>query len=467
MDDRQTGWIAGAVAGRTVGTDTTVTGPVVTDSREAAPGSLYVARRGESADGHDFVAAARRAGAVCAIVEHEVPDAGLTQVVVEDSTRALGDLARAYLADLRAHGRLDVTAITGSAGKTTTKDLLAQVLRADAPTVWPVMSFNNEVGVPLTVLRADASTRHLVVEMGASGPGHLTYLTHIAPPDVAVELMVGRAHLGGFGSREALARAKAELVDGLRPGGTAVLNADDPRVAAMATHTTGPVVRFSTDPAVPADVHADAVALDEGDHASFTLRMPDGSAPVVLGLVGLHHVHNALAAAAAAHVLGLAVGDVARGLTDATALSPHRMAVTELDLGGRRVTLLDDSYNANPDSMRAGLAALRSLAGKRREVAVLGGMLELGPGSEAMHEEVGRCALDQRVAVAVAVGPGSGGYLAPLAGHARTVLAEDDATAVDLVEDVLEDGDVVLVKGSNGSGVWRIADRLQEMGGTR
>lgn len=467
--DRRASWIAAQVGGRLVGADVDVSGPVVTDSREAAPGGLYVARRGERADGHAFVAAAARAGAVCAIVERETPDAGLAQIVVRESTVALGELAHAHLADLRLRGPLEVVAITGSAGKTTTKDLLAQVLARRAPAVWPRLSFNNEVGVPLTVLAADASTRFLILEMGASGPGHLRYLTGIAAPDVAVELMVGTAHLGGFGSRRGIMAAKAELVEGLRPGGTAVLNADDDMVRLMAPLAPGPVVWFSAEEGTPADVRALDIVMDEGDHASFILASSGEAAPVRLALVGRHHVHNALAAVAAALTLGLPLAAIADALSAAGPLSPHRMAVSELDLDGRRITLVDDSYNANPDSMRAGLDALHALArdGGRRTVAVLGEMLELGPDGARLHREVGERAAALGTDVVVAIGALAGALLEGVREEARTASVDTPEAAVALVPGILEDGDVVLVKGSNGSGAWQVADALRQAGGAR
>ncbi|MDN6793919.1 MAG: UDP-N-acetylmuramoyl-tripeptide--D-alanyl-D-alanine ligase [Propionibacterium sp.] len=458
--DRHASWVAEVVSGRLVGPDVTITAAVVTDSREVLPGSLYVARRGESADGHAFVGAAADKGAVCALVEHVVEGAALTQVVVEDSTRALGDLAHAHLADLRAGGDLVVVAITGSVGKTTTKDLLAQALSPLAPTVAPRLSFNNEVGAPLTVLRADRDTRYLVLEMGASGPGHLTYLTGIASPDIAVELRVGSAHLGGFGSREAVARAKVELVDGELPGAVTVLNADDDLVSAMASHAKGPVLRFSEEPGRPAEVRASAVHADEGDHASFTLSTPTGVADVHLGLVGAHHVHNALAAATVCHALGMDAAQIARALDDATAQSPHRMAVSRVEVGGHRVTVVDDAYNANPDSMNAGLRALASLSHGRRSVAVLGEMLELGETSAELHRQVGELAATLGIDVVIAVGQGAAPLLEPLEGRALTAFAPDAQEATAQVRALLQDGDVVLVKGSNGSGVWRTADAL-------
>ncbi len=465
--DRRASWIATHVGGRLVGADVDVTGSVVTDSREASPGSLFVARRGERADGHVFVGGAADRGAVCALVEHEVEDDRLAQIVVPESTIALGMLAHSHLAELRLAHPLDVVAITGSAGKTTTKDLLAQTLGRHGATVWPRQSFNNEVGVPLTVLSADASTRHLILEMGASGPGHLTYLTGVAAPDIAVELMVGTAHLGGFGSREGVARAKAELVEGLRPNGIAVLNADDALVASMASVAPGRVVRFSAVPGVPADVRASEIVMDEGNHASFTVETPSGAARVRLRLVGAHHVYNALAAVAVCDLLGLSVEETTDALATAEPLSPHRMAVSNLDLGGRHVTLVDDAYNANPDSMRAGLEALRALAQGRRTVAVLGEMLELGSESPRLHREVGEQVARSGAQVVIAIGAGASAVVAGAPAGVRTARADTPEEAVALVDAMLEDGDVVLVKGSNGSGAWRVADALAQAGGVR
>ena len=351
-------WIAEAVSGRLVGPDVLVTGPVVTDSREAAEGSLYVARRGEAADGHAFVSGAVERGAVAVIVEHEVDEA-VAQIVVHDSTEALGALARAHVDKLRSGGDLDVIAMTGSVGKTTTKDLLLQIMSEDGPTVAPKLSFNNEVGLPLTVLLADDTTRHLVLEMGASGPGHITYLTDIVAPDVAIELCVGHAHVGGFGGFEGVAAAKAELIKGTRPGGPVILNTDDPNVEAMAPLATGEVIRFSASGDPRADVRALDVRLDRADRASFTLVAPQGQAQIDLKIVGRHHVANALAAAAGALTLGVGLETVAAVLSSARALSPHRMDVHELAVEGTEITLIDDSYNANLDSMRgAGLDRL-------------------------------------------------------------------------------------------------------------
>ena len=459
-------WIAEAVSGRLVGNDVPVTGPVVTDSREAQAGSLYVARRGESADGHAFVSGAAKRGAVAAIVKHEVDEA-VAQIVVEDSTEALGALARAHVEKLRSSGDLDVIAMTGSVGKTTTKDLLLQIMSEDGPTVAPKLSFNNEVGLPLTALLADESTRHLVLEMGASGPGHITYLTDIVAPDVAIELCVGHAHVGGFGGFEGVAAAKAELIKGTRPGGPVILNTDDPNVEAMAPLATGRVIRFSASGNERADVVARDVHLDRADRASFTLVTPEGEAPIDLKIVGRHHVANALAAAAGALTLGVSLQTVAAVLSCARALSPHRMDVRELRVDGMDLTLIDDSYNANLDSMRAGIAALASIGRDSQRIAVLGEMLELGEDSQSLHQQVGVLIADAGVETLIGLGTDAHYYLEGAPDVPNREVAADPQDAARLALEHAKDGAVVLVKGSFGSQSWQVADILREKGTTR
>lgn len=459
-------WIAEAVSGRLVGPDVLVTGPVVTDSREAAEGSLYVARRGEAADGHSFVSGAVERGAVAVIVEHEVDEA-VAQIVVHDSTEALGALARAHVDKLRSGGGLDVIAMTGSVGKTTTKDLLLQIMSEDGPTVAPKLSFNNEVGLPLTVLLADETTRHLVLEMGASGPGHITYLTDIVAPDVAIELCVGHAHVGGFGGFEGVAAAKAELIKGTRPGGPVILNTDDPNVEAMAPLATGEVIRFSASGDPRADVRALDVRLDRADRASFTLVAPQGQAQIDLKIVGRHHVANALAAAAGALTLGVSLEIVASVLSCARALSPHRMDVHELRVDGTDLTLIDDSYNANLDSMRAGIAALASIGRDSQRIAVLGEMLELGEDSQSLHQQVGALIADAGVDTLIGLGADAHYYLEGAPDVLNREVAADPQDAARLALEHAKDGAVVLVKGSFGSQSWQVADILREKGTTR
>ncbi|HIZ38155.1 MAG TPA: UDP-N-acetylmuramoyl-tripeptide--D-alanyl-D-alanine ligase [Candidatus Ruania gallistercoris] len=434
-----------------------LTGPVVVDSRQAEPGSLFAAIDGAHVDGHDFLEAAAANGARAALVTRPVPGAPIPTLLVPDVPAALGDLAREVLARLRERTGIRVVAITGSVGKTTTKDLLAQLLAGCGEVIAPVGSFNNEIGLPLTVLRAEESTRVLVLEMGADAPGNLTYLTAIAPPDVAVVLMVGRAHLGGFGSLENVATAKAELVQGLTADGIAVLNADDPRVAAMAAVAAGrDVLEFGTGAA--AQVRAEEVRTDASGRLELTLVAPQGSAPVRTALVGRHQVSNVLAAAATALALGMSVTEVAAAAADARVLSPHRMQVSRTGA----VTVVDDSYNANPDSMRAALRALPLVAAGRRSVAVLGEMLELGATSAAEHAEIGAECARTGVQVVVTVGAGA----EPIAEGARAAGADSVHSTANLEEaeqllaTLITEGDVVLVKSSNGAGLMRLAERL-------
>lgn len=446
--------IAHAVGGTAQGADVAITGPVVTDSREVSPGGLYVARVGETTDGHRFLADVAATGAAAAIVTNaQAAPSELPVVVVEDATEALGLLARTHLANLRAEGEVGVIAVTGSAGKTTTKDLLAHILGAIAPTIAPKLSYNNEVGLPLTVLQADRHTRYLALEMGASGPGHLAYLTEIAPPDVAVELIVGQAHLGGFGSVETLARAKAELVDGLAPGGIAVLNADDPKVAQMAARAQR-TLTFGVSEG------ADVRALDVtsvGGAARFTVTYRGHCAPVTLGLIGAHHVTNALAAIAGALALtDIDLAEAAHLVCGVAAASPHRMNLVELGCGA---LLIDDSYNANPDSLRAGLAALADFGRVRggRTVAVIGEMRELGDTSPDLHAACGTYASELGIDEVVSLG-GDADRLGEAAGTWRHLSDLDEAAAY--VRATCGPGDVVLVKGSNGSRAHVVATTL-------
>jgi UDP-N-acetylmuramoyl-tripeptide--D-alanyl-D-alanine ligase len=443
-----------------------VTGRVVVDSRLAEPGSLFVALPGEHVDGHDFATAAVEAGATLVLAARALD--GVPCVVVDDVQAALGELARAVLARVRAAGDLRVVAVTGSVGKTTTKDLLGQLLAPDGATVFPEGSFNNEVGLPLTVLRVTPGTRYLVLEMGADRVGNIAYLTRIAPPDVGIVLAVGVAHVGHFGGVEAIAQTKGEMVTGVVPGGTVVLNADDIRVAAMSARAAdGATVRtFGTIPS--AQVRAEDVSVDAAGRASFTLSAtgpaaePGTTANVSLQLVGAHHVSNALAAATVALRLGVPVDEVARRLSEARALSPHRMAVTERPDG---VTVVDDAYNANPDSMKAALRTLAVMAGRsRRSVAVLGEMRELGDEARAAHDSIGRLVVRLNIKQLVVVGDGAyhihEGAMQEGSWGEESVFVPDLDTARAVLDEVLEPGDVVLVKSSLGAGLWRLGDAL-------
>lgn len=434
-----------------------VSGPVVVDSRAVEAGALFVALPGERVDGHDFAAEAIRAGAVGVLASRAT---GVPSVLTPDAVAALGSLARGMLARLP---ELAVIGVTGSSGKTSTKDLLADVLAAHGGTVAARGSHNNEIGLPLTVLSATELTRFLVLEMAARGIGHIRYLTEIAPPTIGVVLNVGSAHIGEFGGREGIAMAKGELVEALPATGLAVLNADDPLVRAMAARTSARVRTFGvTD---EADVRALDVRVDGVARASFTLACAAGSVPVRLGLHGEHHVGNALAAASVALELGMPLPAVADALGDARPRSRWRMEVRERADG---VTVVNDAFNANPESMRAALKALVAMTGGGRSWAVLGEMLELGPQSDAAHDEIGRLAVRLNVSRLVVVGAGAarmhaGATLEGSWGR-ESVFVPDIPAALDLLRAELRAGDVVLVKSSKGAGLSALGEALVEDG---
>jgi UDP-N-acetylmuramoyl-tripeptide--D-alanyl-D-alanine ligase len=442
--------------------DARVTGRVTVDSRAVAPGDLFVAVAGERVDGHDFLGAAAAAGAVGALGTR--PDDALPTVVVDDPVEALGRLAAGVHARLTAGG-LRTLGITGSSGKTSTKDLLGQVLATAGSTVSPPGSYNNDIGLPLTVLEADGTTRFLVLEMGARGVGHIARLCGIAPPQIGVVLNVGSAHLGEFGSPEGTAQAKGELVEALPAEGTAVLNADDPRVLGMAPRTVARVL--TTGRGADAAVRATGVTLDESARPRFTLVAAGEEHPVALQVTGEHQVANALSAAGAALAAGMTPADVAAALSAAAARSRWRM---EVDRRADGVVVVNDAYNANPESMRAALAALAGLRGDRR-IAVLGGMAELGPDAPAEHERLGRDAAAAGVDLIVAVGPDAVGIAdgATAAGRRageESVHVPDRATARELLSEVLRPGDVVLVKASRAYGLELLcADLLTDEAG--
>ncbi|WP_338751614.1 UDP-N-acetylmuramoyl-tripeptide--D-alanyl-D-alanine ligase [Janibacter alittae] len=454
------GAVADITGGRLHGCSTseadaiTVDGPVVTDSREAAPGSLYIARVGESADGHQFVPAAAKGGAVAAITTREVD--GLPAVVVEDDQAAFVALAR-HLVDSRPD--LTVIGITGSSGKTSTKDLLGAVLEVDGGTVAPLGSYNSEVGVPLTVCRITSATRHLVVEMGARGIGHIEYLTHIAPPRIGIVLNVGHAHVGEFGSLEAVGRAKSELPAALPTDGVAVLNADDPVVAAMAGRTGAHVVLVGE--SETATVRATDVTLDAAGRASFTVTAPFGTAQVTLGLVGRHHVGNALAVIAAAHAAGMSLDRIVTAMAAARPRSRWRMEVTRREDG---VTVVNDAYNANPDSMSAALRSVSGMATSGRRWAVLGAMLELGDDAPVLHAQVGsevaQLGFDELLVVGEDAHPLADGARAAGAEDLRVRTVPDADAAEELLREELSTGDVVVFKSSRDAGLRWLGDRI-------
>ncbi|NGN66452.1 UDP-N-acetylmuramoyl-tripeptide--D-alanyl-D-alanine ligase [Streptomyces sp. A7024] len=431
-----------------------VTAPVVIDSRKAGPGSLFAAFAGEHVDGHDYAGKAIETGATAVLATRPV---GVPAVVVDDVPAALATLAQHVVARLTD---TTVVGLTGSSGKTSTKDLLAQLLQRLGPTVYTYGSFNNEIGHPVTALEADAGTKNLILEMGARGIGHIRSLAATTPPRIGLVLNVGTAHIGEFGGREQIAQAKGELVEALPEDGVAVLNADDPLVRAMADRTKARVVLFGEDP--EAAIRAGDVRLTDDGRPAFTLHTPSGAAPVILKLYGEHHVSNALAAAAVAHELGLPPQEIAEALGAAQPLSRWRMEVSERADG---VTVINDAYNANPDSMRAALRALVAMGRGKKTWAVLGTMAELGGESLAEHDGVGRLVVRLNVSKLVAVGGQEAAWLDMGAKNEgswgeESVHVSDADAAIELLRGELRPGDVVLVKASRSVGLERVAEAL-------
>jgi UDP-N-acetylmuramoyl-tripeptide--D-alanyl-D-alanine ligase len=449
--------IAAIVGGRVVGDGhTTVTGAAFLDTRKPVPGGLFLAAVGEHVDGHDYTEAAIAGGAAAVLAAR---DTGVPGVLVDDPVAAFGRLAR-HVVDTVAP---TVLAVTGSQGKTGTKDYLAQVLAHAGSTVATLGNLNNEYGVPLTVLRLEPDTTYLALEMGARGIGHIAELCAIAPPHVAAVLNVGTAHLGEFGSREAIASAKGEIVEALPVDGTAVLNVDDALVADMARRTPARVLGFGVTGDGSRQVTWRDVSLDDLGRPTLDLGYDGHWARLRLSQAGAHQVPNAAAAAAMAIAAGLSWPDVVASLEAAGPLSRWRMELTERADG---LVVVNDSYNANPDSMKAAIDALTQIGarGDRRTVAVLGVMLELGETSPDHHAEVGRYVAAAGIDVLVAVGPEA----ADIARGARRVAgwrgeivaAAGREQAGEWLRHNVGDRDVVLVKASRGAALETLADQL-------
>ncbi len=455
--------IAGIVGGEVVDADPAlvVTGPAFLDSRSPEPGGLFVAFAGERVDGHEYAVGAVGAGAAAVLASRPT---GAPSVVVPDTEAALQALAQEVLRRRREAGTpVTVVAVTGSSGKTSVKDMLGEVLAAAAPTIATAGSFNNELGLPLTVLRLTHETRYLVLEMGARGIGHLAALCAIAPPDISVVLNVGRAHIGEFGSQENIAIAKGELVENLfdPAAGAAVLNADDPLVSAMAARTSAPVVTFGR--SAGSDVLLEDVVLDDLGRPSFRLTHGGATEQVSLQLLGEHQAINAAAVAAAAVAAQVPFELVCTGLRSIERLSRWRMEIRERPDG---LVVVNDAYNANPDSMRAALETLARMGERagRRTVAVLGAMRELGDAAHEEHRAVGELAGRLRIDVVLVLGADARATYDALveAGGAPEVTRHEgtlDEAAAWLRENV-SGSDVVLVKASRSEGLERLADVL-------
>ncbi|MFK0040544.1 UDP-N-acetylmuramoyl-tripeptide--D-alanyl-D-alanine ligase [Paenarthrobacter sp. NPDC090517] len=463
--------IADITQGFLIGDPSIVPTGVITDSREATHGSLYVAKPGEHVDGHDFVDAAFEGGAVLVLAERRVTDADgrpYPAVVVDDAVLAMGHLAAEAVRRIRSEREqrgepFTVIGITGSAGKTTTKDLLAGVLSTFGATVAPQGSFNGEVGVPLTVFTADNETRFLIIEMGATGLGHIKYLADMVKPDVGVLLMVGSAHAGEFGGVANIARTKGELLEALSTLGTAVINLDDPKVATLRSRTTAKVVGFTASGSPGEDVQARNVVISSHGHPEFDLFFP-GTGPSVRvesRLIGGHQVTNLLAAATAAFSVGIPAAAIASSLSFQLPASRWRMERTERPDG---VTILNDAFNANPESVNAALHTLARLGQGRRTWAVLGGMLELGDCSVREHIAVGNQVARLRINRLLVVGHEARSiYSAALQEgflHDQCWFLETAEEAYELLHGELLSGDLILFKSSKQLGLRYLGDRI-------
>ena len=438
--------VAAATGGRLHGDGSVEVDGVTQDSRDIRPGMLFVPLVAER-DGHDFIADAVAAGAAAYLTARGVAAGDAAAVEVDDTMGALAALARAARTRL---GTVPVVGVTGSVGKTTTKDLLAAVLARDRRVWASTRSFNNEIGVPITLLSAPADTEALVVEMGSRGPGHIARLCALARPTMGVVTTVGLSHTSELGSLAAVVSAKQELVESLpaaADGGVAFLHAGVSQVAAMAAATEARVVTFGAG----GQVSARSLELDDDLTPRFVLHSPDGEIGVQLGARGVHSVDNALAAAAVGLELGVSLEDAAAGLATPT-LSPLRMEVVRTAGGAR---LLNDCYNANPLSMRAALHALAALPARRR-IAVLGTMAELGEYEADEHAAAASLAarLDITVVAVDAPGYSSGeGTVVEAAGIDGAAAALSELGGLDA-------GDAVLVKGSRVAGLERLTARL-------
>lgn len=442
---------------------TVVDGVVDTDSRKMSPGSIFVAKPGAETDGHNFVDAALQAGAALAIVERPV-DAEITQIVVADAVTALADLAREVVARVRAGGGLRIVGITGSNGKTTTKNFLARILADEGETVSPIASYNNEVGAPVTMLRVTHDTRFLVSEFGADAPGSIARLAGLVEPDVVVVLMVGMAHAGGFGGIEATAKAKSELISAATPTGTAVLNVDDSRVSAMRSLAQSrgmAVVGFGQSDA--ADVRAHDLEVTASG-TTCVIESAGERIPLRLRVLGAHHINNALAAIAAAGVLGVPASAAVARLETVEIAERWRMQ----PLGNDSVRIINDAYNASPDSMAAALRTLAQITGpEERTVAVLGAMSELGETGGEEHDRIGLLAVRLNIQRIVVVGPEARRLFISAIGEgswdSEAVFFPDQDAAFEYLRTELRDGDRVLVKSSNSVGLRHLGDRLGEL----
>lgn len=454
--------IAKAVNGELLGTDEIVNGSVETDSRLIKPGSIFIAKPGEMTDGHNFVEAAISSGAVGVIVERKL-DVLATQIIVANSVEALGRLAQFVIARLHEAGRLKVIGITGSNGKTSTKNMLRTVLQNFGNTIAPIESYNNEVGAPISMLKADFDTDYLVAELGAGGPGSIRYLAEMCEPDIGVVLKVGLAHVGEFGGIESTFQIKSELVRALSENAQVILNSDDALVSEMAKLTNARTTWFGTN--AEADVRASNSQVTlEG--TVFDLQiMGEAYQKVSLKILGEHQVMNALATIAVVNVLGL---DIHKALKSLEAMNLAERWRMQLLPGPNGSLVINDAYNASPDSMRAALQTLATLGRQgHRTIAVLGEMAELGAESVAQHDEIGRLVVRLNIDQLFVVGQRAKlihlGAMQEGSWDGESKFLESIDEALEQVRGLLGSGDIVLIKSSKSADLRFLGDALAEV----
>jgi UDP-N-acetylmuramoyl-tripeptide--D-alanyl-D-alanine ligase len=441
--------IAQVIGGELHGSDVEVSARAFLSSSQCIKGSIFLAINGENVDGHDFISDAVAHGAVLAITSKVVSE---RCIVVPDVTVAIGALARHIRSKLK---ELTVIGITGSQGKTTTKELLAAILTSKAETVSPQGNNNNELGVPITILQCSEETKYCIVEMGARHQGDIEKLAAIAKPNIGVVLKVAAAHLGEFGSLEIIAKTKSEMISSLNSDGIAVIGQYDPMTAAMASLHDGTIFTFGETSS--ADIRATDIELRDG-RAHFDLVTPEGRSTVALRQYGLHQIPNALAAAAVAHALGLTSDQIAGALSTAEMGAKWRMEVHTLD----DLIIINDAYNASPDSMKAAIATLAHLSQERggESWAFLGNMRELGESSAQAHSEIGTLASSVGIDHLVTIGAPD--YAAALSDNSQMAIhpCADIEEALSFIQ-YLNRGDVVLCKASRSDGLEVVAQEIE------
>lgn len=454
--------IAQIVGGQLFGDGNLLISGITTDSRSVARGDLFCAIVGSRINGHDCIEAATTAGAVAGLVSQQVSG---PHVLVPESLD--GDPVVAALAKIATHVRasmknIEVIGITGSSGKTSTKDMIGQVLANAGKTHAPAGSLNNELGLPLTILSAPDGLRFLVTEMGMRGMDQITYLCNIAFPTIGVITNVGQAHLGEVGSVENIAKAKSELVKALPDDGVAILNADDPQVMAMQTMTKATV--FSYGFATDADVRAEQISITPRGTYTFDLIYRGNRVATSLPFLGLHNISNVLAAAAVGISVGMELEDIAGAIADLKQMSKWRMEVHQVS---NDVTVINDAYNANPESVAAALRTLANIPATGATWAVLGKMHELGESSDKLHAQIADLASELGISHLIAIGESARAYglESAMSSGANAVWLPDFQAATDYIVNGVNSGDVLLFKASRAEQFELLAkeveDRLQ------